>query len=428
MLSTSLHAQNSLATEHEVSSAASLITNGVRCARQKHYAEAVAFLALARERVPSDQLRLLSILDAFIQGQTNYWQAQQMLEHASACFAEADARQQAHLTALEDLLSMLIEGEEKVSQAPLTYLLKDLQGFQASQLQQAAEKDSKAFEVPQSLQSPSNGHQPLPPSQAEYEKGNTLTPLYVTCFGYFKVRRSDQTIVFCHNRNARVILRYLLTQPTHTATTDMLMAVAWPEDPPDAARHKLQIAISALRRSLNGDRACHPNCSYILYKPHFYQFNPAVPIRSDVDDFMALYQIGRQVGGDEAIAQYEQACQLYVGPYLVQDLYADWSSIQREQLRQIYLAMCTTLAEHYLAVSRYEDAAHWATMILKENRCDEGAHQLLIRTYAAEGRRNEAVRQYHRCEEVLLEELGMQPMPETVKLFQTLQEGEILSN
>jgi len=86
------------------------------------------------------------------------------------------------------------------------------------------------------------------------------------------------------------------------------------------------------------------------------------------------------------------------------------------------------LAEHYLQLARYEDTAKWASAILKENRCDEAAHQLLIRIYAAEGRRSEALRQYQRCERIVAEELGMPLMPETINLFHTLLSSEILPN
>jgi LuxR family maltose regulon positive regulatory protein len=47
-----------------------------------------------------------------------------------------------------------------------------------------------------------------------------------------------------------------------------------------------------------------------------------------------------------------------------------------------------------------------------------------MRTYAAEGRRGEALRQYQHCEQVLQSELGVAPMAETTDLFYTLLRGE----
>ncbi len=119
-------------------------------------------------------------------------------------------------------------------------------------------------------------------------------------------------------------------------------------------------------------------------------------------------------------AQYEQACQLYSGPFLVEDIYADWSSRQRDYLCRVYLAMCGMLAEYFLGSSQFEDAEKWAGAILQENRTDEEAHRQLMRAYAAEERRSEAVRQYQRCERILREELSVAPAPKTAMLLQSI--------
>jgi DNA-binding SARP family transcriptional activator len=42
------------------------------------------------------------------------------------------------------------------------------------------------------------------------------------------------------------------------------------------------------------------------------------------------------------------------------------------------------------------------------------------------GRRNEALRHYQRCEQVLQAELSVQPMPETTALFYAILRGEPL--
>src|SRR5207253_1670480 len=121
---------------------------------------------------------------------------------------------------------------------------------------------------------------------------------------------------------------------------------------------------------------------------------------TDVDEFLCCYQAGQQDGA-ERVGLYERACLLYRGPFIPEDIYADWSFTQREQLSRIYFTMCSLLTDHYLEIQHYEDAAKWATAILKENRCDEAAHRQLIQIYAAQGRRSEALQQYHRCERTL---------------------------
>ena len=132
------------------------------------------------------------------------------------------------------------------------------------------------------------------------------------------------------------------------------MALLWPEDDPEVARSKLFIAISSLRRSLNHGYNAEPGHGYIICKNRIYYLNPAVMIETDVDQFLQFYRRGRQTKEDK-VALYEMACRLYIGPFLTEDIYADWSFLQREQLSMIYIDMCRTLSYHYMRVKGYED-------------------------------------------------------------------------
>src|SRR5205823_2392462 len=97
------------------------------------------------------------------------------------------------------------------------------------------------------------------PSRQLLLKDNVVLPdLYITCFGHFEVRRTGQPLVLCYRRNGQAILRYLIVQAGYGASVDKLMDVFWAQDPPEAARRKLQIAVSALRGSLNNGYNCGP--------------------------------------------------------------------------------------------------------------------------------------------------------------------------
>src|SRR5436305_10766996 len=102
----------------------------------------------------------------------------------------------------------------------------------------------------------------------------------------------------------------------------------------------------------------------MLCKGQGYQLNPAVEIQTVVDEFLALYQAGREGSGNTATL-YEKACLLYTGPFLGEDLYAEWSFIRREEVSKTYVVMCDWLAEYNLANGCYENAVNWASAILK---------------------------------------------------------------
>ncbi len=378
-----------------------LLEQGLHYIQQGHHAKGVIYFALACEHLSAQHAHLAAALDDFEQGYAVYWQAQQQLQHASKHFVEVDTAQKTRLAAIEKMLPGLKNQTQQTPPVP-----------QPTPVQAQLQANGKQLRVAASSQ-PDSG-----------ESSNTLPALYFTCFGRFQVRRLNQLLTLCSNRNGQAMLRYLVVQPDRCATMDALMEAFWPNDEPDIAHHKLQVAASALRRSLNGNYYCDAGCGYVLCKRQTYQLNPSISMRSDIDDFLALYRTGRQAGGSATADLYEQACQLYKGPFLVDDLYADWSSPQRGQLSSIYLTMCNTLAEHYMEMRRFEDAMAWATDILKENHCDEAAHRHLMRAYTALGRRTEALRQYQYCQQTLFEELGVEPVHETVKLFHSLLSGE----
>ena len=378
-----------------------LLERGIRCTRQGRHSAGVICFALAREQLSPDQTQFAAVLDTFIQSHARYWQAQEALHTASKRFVEADIEQQTQLVVLEKLLPTL---KEEMDRVPHSHPI---------------------VQVTKNSREPLSPQPPLPITDFNRDP-DILPSLYFICFNRFEVRRLGQTILLCSSLAGQSILRYLAMQPGHSATFDALMALLWPEDEPEVAQTKLHTAISRLRHSLNQGYKCNAGSGYIMCKNRVYSINPAVVIQTDVDEFLQYYELARQPI-KERIALYEKACSLYTGPFLSEDLYADWSFLQREHLNRIYLSMCRVLSDHYLKTKGYEDAAKWATAILKINRCDEEAHRQLIQVYAAQGCQLEALQQYQRCESLLREEMGVLPLPETIRLSQMLLTSAPLS-
>ncbi len=396
------------ALEIEASSIASLLERGMYCIRQGYHLEGVALFAFVKDKLSSDQMHFASVLDEFIQNHACYLQAQQALLLATKHFVETEISQQKLLIAIEELLPSL---SEEINKTPQSHM-----SAQSSQYQQAY----LSSQLSPVLSTALNGKHTSVTSQPSPKSGETLPTLYIACFGRFEVRRMEQVVALCQNRKGQEILRYLVAQPGYRTSIDTLMDVVWPTDPPEVARRKLQVAVSVLRRSLNNGYICDSGGGYILCKDKVYQLNPAVTVRTDVDDFIAYYQAGKQRSESEMISYYERSCQLYTGKFLIEDMYADWSFPRREHLHQIYLTMCRALAKYYTEANCNEEARKWTSAILKEDHCDEEAHRQLMRICIAEGRRSEALRQFQRCEHILAEELGVSPMPETIQLLQTL--------
>lgn len=364
-----------------------LFEQGLEYIRQERYIEGITLLTVVGEHLPPDQIHLVNLLAPLRQECAKYSHIQQTLQEMNDSFVEVYTEIKASIATLTTLRSRL--------------LIETNSGYTLHRLGQTYH----------SLE------------QVPVEEDGANPTLYAVCFGPFELSYLGVSIALCSNRNAQALLRYLIAQTDHSATTDTLMALFWPEDPADVALHKLYVTVSILRRALQ--TGSNLQGKYILYKHGIYQLDPSVPLHSDVEEFLTLYKAGHNVTRDAAASYYERACSLYIRPFLLEDRYADWSFTQREQLRQTYLDMCSTLASYYLETRSFEVAARWTTAIIGEDSCDEAAHRQMMRIYTLVGRRNDALRQYQRCQQVLQTELNLQPMPETVSLYQAILCNEL---
>lgn len=387
------HEQDALAALCEPLVLVHLLKEGLAAVQQERYAEGAALFAVVRTYLPHEHLPIIALLDAFLLENANYQQVEQELQAVTARFVEARVEQRVRVAALVKPLSTWVHGVEVCREQSVAHERYDL-------LTQSA--------LPVSVLPQTSPLPRLPHTEERWEAEG----LSVTCFGQFMVRLHGQPIALCANRKGQAILRYLVASDTHSATSDTLQALFWPEDTAETAQHKLHIAVSNLRRSFQQGDSMRSGAHYITYKNHVYALNPTIPLHTDVDSFLAYYQQGLHQD-DERVVCYERACRLYTGPFLIEDLYADWSSLQRERICHSYISMCSVLAQHYFQARCYEGAESWAMAILKEDRCNETAYRLLIQLYVAQGRRHDAQQQYRICEQVLLQELGVRPLPET---------------
>jgi LuxR family maltose regulon positive regulatory protein len=269
---------------------------------------------------------------------------------------------------------------------------------------------------------------PAAPYSPEQDGVPGVIQLYVQSLGKFVVRHKNQAISLGSNKNGRAILRYLLTLPQRRADKDVLQALFWPDDPPEKAGHKLHIAVSTLRQALDEALQTPLGGESIVFADNHYMLGPDLHVQLDADVFAAHVQAGEALDREgeivEAIVEYEAARALYGGDFLVEDLYADWTIARRARLEELYLTLLGRLARHYLDEERYAESVSCCRQILARDSFREDAYRHLMRCYSRMGRRNQALREYQACQEVLKRELGVSPMRETVALYEQIAREE----
>jgi two-component SAPR family response regulator len=108
----------------------------------------------------------------------------------------------------------------------------------------------------------------------------------------------------------------------------------------------------------------------------------------------------------------------------VEDLYEDWTMVERERLSNAYVDMLGRLAVHYMESGQPQEAIRACYKLLDKDRCHEDSYRVLMRCYVSLGLRDRALHHYRLCEEILLQEYGTAPSSETRSLYRSLLRGE----
>ncbi|HNS51834.1 MAG TPA: BTAD domain-containing putative transcriptional regulator [Anaerolineae bacterium] len=225
-------------------------------------------------------------------------------------------------------------------------------------------------------------------------------------------------------RKARRLFLILLTHRHRTVSSDELLEWLWPTLSPKAARNSLWVAVSQLRRLLEPEAHGRGSSSFVLTEPSGYRFDPAGRCDIDVEAFLgqaragqALQQCGEWV---EAIEACLAATARYRGDYLAQYPYEDWAMPTRERLREVFAETQTALAACHLALGRYQEALADARAVLDNEPWRESAWRLVMEAHYRAGEQDQALRAFARCRALLAEELGVDPLPETLALHQRI--------
>jgi LuxR family maltose regulon positive regulatory protein len=188
----------------------------------------------------------------------------------------------------------------------------------------------------------------------------------------------------------------------------------WPEYDPYKLDGIFHSNVYRLRRALFRES--------VVYEDDLYRFNSESDYWFDVEQFDRLLdEAGQEQEQDQAqaTALLAEALALYQGDYL-EGIYADWCILERERLRERYLAALAELAGLYVKQEALAQAVELLQRLLAQDPYREVAHRELMRCYHHLDNRGAAIRQYQTCARILREELGLSPLPETEELYQQI--------
>ena len=238
-----------------------------------------------------------------------------------------------------------------------------------------------------------------------------MTQLKLNLLGGFEAcyGGSSEPLAF-PRKKAAALLAVLASPCGRKRSREDIADLLWGFTGEASARNSLRQTLFAIRRIL-------PNFPGLKITPDSLLLGPE-HVASDVAAFEAA-------AAKETLPALQRAAALYVGDFLQgfslrEDTFERWRAGETARLRDIALSVFERLLAEYMALGRHTETVQIANRSLAIDPLHEGAHQTLIRVYAAEGRTGLAHQQFQACRDLLARELGVEPSEETENAYAAL--------
>ncbi len=208
---------------------------------------------------------------------------------------------------------------------------------------------------------------------------------------------------------------FLILNRQRRITREEVQAVFWPDAVPARAQERLRRTLYLLRR------AVEPHTDLVAAEGTELAIAPDADLGIDYEAFETLLMDAFRQDPPRR-APLEEAVALYTDD-LLKDIYADWVLLEREHARQRFL----TALRHLIGVCQAEHdgqaVIRYAHVLLEYDPFQEAAYRALMTAYAEAGDRSAAIRQYQQCVQILQDEMGAEPLPETTRLYEDIRQG-----
>ncbi|MCB8943371.1 MAG: tetratricopeptide repeat protein [Ardenticatenaceae bacterium] len=262
-----------------------------------------------------------------------------------------------------------------------------------------------------------------------------MSHLTVTLFGTFQATLGNQPLTRFRSDKIRALLAYLVIEADRPHRRETLAALLWPDMPDADAMRNLRKSLHRLKQTFD-EQSPGFSDELLAITRQTVAVNTAV-FTADTHHFQTLLHDCEQHPHRHLHTctpcqqRLTQAADLYKGELLTgftlpdAPTFDEWLIIQRESLHHNILLVLDHLTRAAEANGRYPQAQRYASRQIALEPWREEAHRQLMRAFAANGQRAEALAQYDTCAQILEEELGVEPAPETADLRQQITDNRL---
>jgi DNA-binding SARP family transcriptional activator len=212
---------------------------------------------------------------------------------------------------------------------------------------------------------------------------------------------------------ARHFFQILVAQRGKWVHKDQINEWLWPESAGDNSASYLKVIYNAANQVLEPDRPRGEDPFFIERRQESYRLNPKARLIVDADLF--VQKINQASPGG-----LENALNLYRGRYLTDSPVSEWLTIEEQYYHQQFMLAADRLLSHYIETDDYSQALDTTYQILNEDPFWEAAYRAQMLIFHKLGQNSMVHEVYHRCTEMLSEQLNAPISHETEDLFQQL--------
>ncbi len=251
-----------------------------------------------------------------------------------------------------------------------------------------------------------------------------VVDITIKLLGHVEIYR-DQSKPFAPDawttRRARDIFCFIATSRHRRVEKDVLIDTFWSDAELEVIEKNFHPTISHIRKALNDRQPFKQN--FLMFRDGSYQLNPELSYSIDTEEFSdflaAAEKAQRNQDKENFWINVQSAHRAYRGDFMA-GTYENWAEELRNYFREQHSRILKAMAKFAFKEKKWSETLSLAAEILHDDPFREDVHVLLMRVYAAQGKRFAVKEQFEKLQKLLKTELGVEPAHETKRVFQEL--------
>ncbi|MFT5985187.1 MAG: DNA-binding SARP family transcriptional activator [Planctomycetota bacterium] len=254
-----------------------------------------------------------------------------------------------------------------------------------------------------------------------YQKFHKEAPIRFQTLGSFILWRDGEKVnskEWGRDKTLQLIQYFISYRQRHALHKERVMEHLWEE----GDDRDFKVALHGVNKALEPDRPSRTEPIYVQRQGITYQLD-LEKVWIDVEAVEQYIALGNEaLNKEEPLAKkaYKAAIDLYQGMYLPTRIFEDWSTEEREKIQILILGAYVTLAELIIEENPME-SVRLAQHAIAIDATWEDAYRIQMKAYIKKGNRPHAIKAYQKCADVLEEEYGIDPLPETKALLKEIE-------